>query len=122
MAKKRSTLGMCKNYVLANQSDNLLWIQKEKKAPENKWSCKGVEKWVTATEGIHDDVGPTFWSCQYGHAEGIFLKHWYDQGRAIGSPVEVNYKPLNHSHICRPQLLLLWEDHQHALYMINMSE
>ena len=59
MATKRSTLGLCKDSALAKQFDDPLWTQKDKTAPAKQWNCEEVAKWVTAIEGMPDNVGPT---------------------------------------------------------------
>ena len=60
MATKRSTLGLCKDSAIAKQFDDPLWTQKDKSAPAKQWSCEDVTKWVTAIEGMPDNVGATF--------------------------------------------------------------
>ena len=60
MASKRSTLGLCKDSVLANQFDDPLWTQIYKTPPAKQWSFEEVSKWITAIEGIPDNVGATF--------------------------------------------------------------
>jgi len=60
MATKRSTLGLCKNSVLAKQFDEPLWVQQDNTKAVKKWSCEDVSKWVTAIEGMPDNIGATF--------------------------------------------------------------
>ena len=60
MATKRSTLGMCKDSVLAKQFDDPLWVQQDKTSSVKKWSYYAVTKWITAIEGMTDDIGTTF--------------------------------------------------------------
>ena len=60
MATKRSTLGLCKDSALAKQFDDTLWSQKDKTAPAKQWNCEEVSKWVTAIEGMPDNVRATF--------------------------------------------------------------
>jgi len=57
---KRSTLGLYKDSALAKQFDDPLWTQKDKTTPAKQWSCEEVAKWVTAIEGMPDNVGATF--------------------------------------------------------------
>ena len=47
MATKQSTLGMCKDSVLAKQFDDPLWVQQYKASSVKKWSCEDVAKRVT---------------------------------------------------------------------------
>ena len=60
VATKRSTLGLCKDSVLAKQFDDPLWVQQNKTASVKKWSCEDVAKWVTEIEGMPDNIGTTF--------------------------------------------------------------
>ena len=60
MATKRSALGLCKDSVLANQFDDPLWVHKDKTKSSKKWICEDVSKWVTAIEGVPDNIGATF--------------------------------------------------------------
>ena len=60
MATKRSTLVMCKDSVLSKHFDDPLWVQQDKTSSVKKWSYDAVEKWVTAIEGMPDDIGTTF--------------------------------------------------------------
>ena len=57
MATKRSTLGLRKDSILANQFDHPLWAQQDKTTPEKDWSCEEVTEWVTTIEGMPDGIG-----------------------------------------------------------------
>ena len=60
MATKRSTLGLRKDSILANQFDHPLWAQQDKTTPEKDWSCEEVTEWVTTIEGMSDGIITTF--------------------------------------------------------------
>ena len=60
MATEKSTLGLCKDSVLAKQFDDPLWVQQDKTASVKKWSCEDVAKWVIEIEGMPDNIGTTF--------------------------------------------------------------
>ena len=59
-AKERSTLGMCKDSVLAKHFDKLICVHQDKTASVKKKICEEVAKWVTAIEGMPDDIGTNF--------------------------------------------------------------
>ena len=58
MATKRSTLGLCKDSVLAKQFDDPLWVQRKNTTSAEEWSCEEVAKWVATIKGMPDDIGP----------------------------------------------------------------
>ena len=60
MATNQSTLELCKDYVLAKQFDDPLWLREDKTTSKNEWSCKEVAKWVAEIEGTTDNIGATF--------------------------------------------------------------
>ena len=57
---KRSTLGLCKDSILAKQFDDPLWVREDKTTLEKEWICNEVSKWVAAMKGMPDNVGATF--------------------------------------------------------------
>ena len=57
MATKRSTLGLCKDFVLTKQFNDPLWAQEDKITPAKDWSCEEVAEWVTRIEGMPDGIG-----------------------------------------------------------------
>ena len=60
MATKGYTLVMYKDSVLSKHFDDPLWVQKVKTSSVKKWSYNAVAKWVTAIEGMPDDIGTAF--------------------------------------------------------------
>ena len=57
MTKKQSTLGLYKDFVLAKQFENTLWVQQDNTTSAEEWSCEKVSKWVTTIKCMPYDVG-----------------------------------------------------------------
>ena len=77
MATEKSTLGLCKDSVLAKQFDDPLWVQQDKTASVKQWSCEDVAKWVTEIEKMPDNIGTTFLGNKVNGAALLFMV-WED--------------------------------------------
>ena len=49
-----------KDYVLAKQFDDPLWVKKDKTNSVKKWSCEDVLMRVTAIEGVPENISNIF--------------------------------------------------------------
>ena len=75
MAKKRSTLGLCKDSVLVNQFDDPLLVKKDNTTSVKQWTCEDIAKWVIENGGMPDNMGATFWENNVNRAALLSMQN-----------------------------------------------
>ena len=59
MATRRSTLRLWKVHVFTEQFGNPLWVHNDNTTPVKQWNFEEFAKWVTAIEGMPDNLDAT---------------------------------------------------------------